>query len=41
MVMAGRGGGGVAGELVFIGWRRSLCEDEILEMKSSVVSSMM
>ena len=41
MVLAGRGGGGVAGELVFIGLRGSLGEDEILEIKSSVVSSTM
>ena len=41
MVMAGRGGGGVAGELVFIGWKGSLGKDEILEIKSSVVSSTM
>ena len=41
MVMAGRGGGAVAGELVFIGYRGSLCKNEILEMKSGVVSSTM
>ena len=40
-MMAGRGGGGVAGELMFIGCIGSLCEDEILEMESSVVSSTM